>query len=119
MLNFKKYKYDMIIIRLTNSNDYTNIQKYMHEQGILWSNGSIHILRFSNNSECMHLYVHLNDSGGNHYLIYSGGIDNNYISTYKHDPKIYTIEDFNKIKCIIENGVLLPNYKPKRIERSL
>lgn len=122
MFKFKNYKYDMIIIKLTNNDDYSAMQDYLHKEGLPWGGGGNNILKYNDGNECMHLYVHLNAVSlyySTHYLIYSHSLDSGYISDHKYDPMIYTMSNLDKIKTIIEYGVIIPNYKPKKIERTL
>jgi hypothetical protein len=125
-MNFKKYKYNMIVIQIDNKTDSIYIQKYLFSKGLLWYGDNRNISSFNfNNDRVLYLYVTLNDNinlrgdGHKHYFLQSNVIDTSHISKFNTDPKIYTINDLSKIKSIIEYGEISPSYKPKRIERSL
>jgi len=121
MFKFKNYKYNLIIIKIVNSDDYDIIQKYLHEQGIPWASGDNSIIKYRDLYDYTYLYVHLKNASlqDDSHLMYSNSLDANYISRYEKDPNIYTMNDINKIKSIIEYGVLLPSYKPKKIKRTI
>lgn len=123
-MNFKKYKYNMIVIKITNDEDSANTQKYLFGKGIIWNGSNRNLFHFNfDNDKCLYLFVTLNDienvRGISHsyYILQSNRLDKVHISKFNTDPIIYDINDMSKIKSIIERGDITPTYKPKRIER--
>lgn len=116
-----KYKYDLITIELTNNDDFKYIQEFMFSSDILWCNSGNRLMNFSGITT--YLYVILNKtnelieySSKNQFLLQNSHYNEKFINKVNYDLKIYTKEDFNKVKSIIKFGYT-PSYKPKRIER--
>ena len=123
-----KYKYDLIVIKLTNVNDFIRIQKYMFNNNILWcNNGNSFSTLFDRTDSCfIHLYVILNKkdvlikyTNKKQFLLQNIYYDKTFVNKFNSDLNIYTIINFNQIKSIVEYGTIIPTYRPKKTKRIL
>lgn len=106
----KKYKYSKIIISFKSNKDYIKIQKLLINTGLIWYSGQSKLLYKKTIEGYFCVNVHIKCFG----IICDGVPDFNDIEI---DNKLYTIYDLANIKSIIINGIIIPLYKSRNINK--
>jgi hypothetical protein len=113
-----KYPFNKILIHIRNEIEKEKILKDLWKLGYTWSTykhlteWDDRILNATRYTDFM-LYVGLK----NHFLQYGSNVNVVDIQN-DYDPHIYTIDNWIKIKNILNYGNI-PNYKPKKFNRTL
>jgi hypothetical protein len=117
--NFQnKYKYEIIIVKVNNPAESERFQRLFFTNEIYWYSG-LHRPSYLDEHFPDYLKVTL---GGDRASISHGSTAPQFEDYSKLvDKNIYTINDYDKVKSIIETGRLIsePSYKPKKIDRTL
>jgi hypothetical protein len=123
MVNYNKYKYDLITVKVFSQYEFDKIQKLLLDNKFLWNYENSNEEKIILSGDFNTIYIILKRSSvygdKSHFMLYGPGFSKPYASQFNYDKTIYTIIDYDKVKSIIIYGQILPSYKPKRIERSL
>lgn len=122
-MNFINYKYDLITIKVCDQDEFDKIQNLLYDYNFTWGYSDGIEEREIYDGGYNTIYVVFRSSnpsyGKSHTMLYATNFSAIYVNQFNYDKTIYTIFDCDKIKCIIKHGVIIPNYKPKRIERAI
>ena len=112
-----KSKYEMLVVYIETMKEGYLFQNLCFEHEIYWAG-----IESAKKKSRM-----LGDGGDNYLYILiknptmhrSDEYREDFVRRYEHPDKIFTIKDFNDVKSILSNGVPIPSYAPRRIDRTL
>ena len=116
-----KSKYGVLVVNTTNADDMERLQRLALIYDIYWRGftGKEKIFRFENYH---HLYYLLGENSIEPIacLVHSDYLDTNFLSKSNWDGKVHTISEYDWLERFLKfNGISMPDYKPRKIIRTI
>ena len=107
-----KSKYGVFVIYIDNTEEGYKIQQLCFDNGISWASGS---MKNYDMNDYNYIYIVMDEGR----IYRSMELDKDFIQNYNWDRKIYSIKEYNDIESILQYGLVKPNYKPKKFNKTL
>ena len=116
-----KYIHDILIVKVDTPEESEKMQKLLFKNGIAWGSGDMTPLYLNEDDFPDYLTVFLNDFFDEPCITHEDRPSFDDWGDANIDSKLYTINDYEKIKNILEYGKanVTPSYEPKKTNRTL